>query len=501
MAKIVSKLALMAVLAPEDDDSQSAAAAAGVQSLPSLDERVDLFLRAMHGTRAASAQERASARLRILDAMAADLAGESDSYLEQNIKDVSVAAPTRAAAKATVSGSDILARFADALREALLWPLTVTIYAGQPMRLAAVSCAALLVVGGAWTATWFYAARTTETAIASWIDSEAKAGRDYSCGSRSTGGFPLRVEVSCTALQATVAMSDQSTLVVNAKSLRTAANILSPGTLVTNISGPVSVTSSSQSATFVGNWSLAQMTLHGQPASPSQVSVVLDNPEFYRLVQGTNEHVLAGSRLEFNATTIGASIINIAAHAVDVSIPEGGPITSRPFVADISATLHDVDNRTPQMFYARLRDWQSRGGRLEVAAARIQQGDALATGVGEIRLSDSGRVEGALRVSAAGLYQRLAQSYIRDGRSGARERERLAQSVLGGPKINTRSLGTPQSDQPADQPADREAGPRGERQRQQLMPQEVGNLEIPIRFMDGAVFLGSTGLGKIPPLF
>jgi hypothetical protein len=360
-----------------------------------------------------------------------------------------------------------------------------------------VSCAALLVVGGAWTATWFYAARTTETAIASWIDSEAKAGRDYSCGSRSTGGFPLRVEVSCTALQATVAMSDQSTLVVNAKSLRTAANILSPGTLVTNISGPVSVTSSSQSATFVGNWSLAQMTLHGQPASPSQVSVVLDNPEFYRLVQGTNEHVLAGSRLEFNATAIGASIIDIAAHAVDMSIPEGGPITSRPFVADISATLHDVDNRTPQMFYARLRDWQSRGGRLEVAAARIQQGDALVTGAGEIRLSDSGRVEGALRVSAAGLYQRLAQSYIRDGRSGARERERLAQSVLGGPKINTRSLGTPQSDQPAD----REAGPRGERQRQQLMPPEVGNLEIPIRFMDGAVFLGSTGLGKIPPLF
>jgi hypothetical protein len=355
----------------------------------------------------------------------------------------------------------------------------------------------LLVAGGAWSATWFYAVRTTETAIASWIDSEAKAGRDYSCGSRSVGGFPLSVEVSCTALQATVAMSDQSTLVVNAKSLRTVASIVNPGTLVTNISGPVSVTSSSQSATLVGNWSRAQMTLHGQPASPSQVSVVMDNPEFYRVAQGSDEHVLAGGRIEFNATANGASVINIAAHAVDVSIPEGGPITSRPFVADISATFHDVDNRTPQMFAARLRDWQSRGGRLEVAEARIQQGDALATGAGQIRLSDSGGVEGALRVNTAGLYQRVAQSYIRDGQSGARERERLAQAVLGGPRTHTRSLGNTQ----LDQSADRDAGRSGERQRQPLVPQPVGNLEISIRFMDGAVFLDSTGLGKIPPLF
>lgn len=495
MAKIDSKQALMAVFAPEDDDSRSAAAASGVESLPGLEQRVDLFLRALHGTQTVSAQERARARLRILDAMAADLAGETDDTLAQNVTTVSAAAPSRAATRATASGPNILSRIGEVLREALLFPLTLS--AGHPMRLAAVSCTALLVAGGAWTATWFYAARTTETAIASWIDSEAKAGRDYSCGSRSIGGFPLRVEVSCTALQATVAMSDTSTMVINAKSLLTVASILSPGTLVTEISGPVSVTGSSQSATLVGNWSLAQMTLHGQPASPSQVSFVLDNPEFYRVAQGGDKPLLAGGRLEFNATATGASVINIAAHAIDVSIPEGGPITSRPFVADISAVLHDVDNRTPQMFAARLRDWQSRGGRLEVAQARIQQGDALATGAGEIRLSDSGRVEGALRVSAAGLYERLAQSYIRDGQSGGRERERLAQSSLGGARIHTRSLGAPQSDQAAD----RQAAPRGDRQRQQAMPQQIGNREIPIRFVDGTVFLGSTGLGEIPPLF
>jgi hypothetical protein len=496
MARVDTRKALMAVLAPEDGDSQSVAAGrqgADLQSLPGLEERVDLFLRAMHGTRTATAKERARARLRILDAMAADLAGGSDR--QQNYNKVAAAAPARAATKATAGSSDMLARFGDVLREALLWPLTIPVFAGQPMRLAAASCAALLVAGGAWTATWFYAARTTETAIAGWIDSEAKAGRDYSCGSRRTGGFPLRVEVACTAPQATVAMSDQSTMVVNAKSLRTVASILHPGTLVANISGPVSVTSSSQPGTFVGNWSLAQMVVHGKPASPNQVSVILDNPEVFRVAEGTDQHVMAGGRLEFSATASAASVINIVAHAVDVSIPESGPIMSRPFVADLSATLHDVDNPTPQMLSARLRDWQSRGGRLEVAEARIKQGDAIASGTGQIRLSDSGRVDGALRVSAAGLYQRLALSYIRDGQSGAREREQLAQAAFGAPRIVSRSLGAPSSTQP-----EREAGRPSERQQQQASTQS-GNQEIPIRFVDGTMFLGTTALGKVPPLF
>ena len=282
-------------------------------------------------------------------------------------------------------------------------------------------------------------------------------------------------------------MSDQSTLMVDAKSLRTVASILSPGTFVTEISGPVSVTRAGQSASLVGNWSLARLTVDGQPASPSRVSVVIDNAEFDRVGQGSDKPLLAGSRIELSATATGAKAINIAAHAVDVSIPDGGPITSRPFVADISAVLHDFTNGTPQMLSQRLRDWQSRGGRLEVASARIQQGDALASGAGQISLSSAGALDGALRVSTTGPYERLAQSYIQDGGAGARKREQLAQSFLGQPRIQTRSLGAPPSEQPAE--------------KQQAMPRRPGNLEIPIRFVDGAVILGTTNLGEIPPLF
>ncbi len=488
MAKFDSKQALLAVLAPEDEDSHAAAAerlSADVPSLPSLNERVELFLRAVHGARDATPPERAEARLRILGAMADDLGDHSDHQLTQNFNTVSTAAPRRPATMASAGGAGILTGIWDVLREALLWPLTIS--AGQPMRLAAVACAALLVVGGGWTATWFYAAHKTETAIASLLDQEAKAGRNYTCGSRSIGGFPLHVEVNCTALQARLAMSDRSTLVVDANSVRSVASIFSPSTVVTDFGGPVSITRSGQSATVVGNWSLAQLTVQGEAASPSRVSFVLDNAEFNRVGQGSDKPLLAGSRIELNATAASAKVINVAARAIDVSIPDGGPITSRPFVADISAVLHDFAGGTPQMLADRLRDWQARGGHLEIASARIQQGDALATGTGQLALSADGTVEGSLRVSTAGPYEQLAQSYIRDGRSGAHKREQLAQSFLGRARIQTRSLGAPASELPTE--------------KQQAMPQQAGNLQLPIRFVDGAVILGATNLGEIPPLF
>ena len=225
---------------------------------------------------------------------------------------------------------------------------------------------------------------------------------------------------------------------------------------------------------------------------------MLENPEFFSVAQGTDKPLLAGGRFEMNAAADAAapSLINVVAHATDITIPESGPITSRPFMADFSAVLHDINVHAPQLLSTQLRDWQSRGGHLEVAQARIQQNDSLATGTGQLHLNANGRIEGSLRVSAGGVYERLAQSYIRDGQSGAREREQLAQSVLGKPRVFTRSLEIVQPKQSGGT-----AAPGGNRKRQQAPPQDVVNLQVPIRIVDGEVLLGSSGLGMIPPLF
>ena len=50
---------------------------------------------------------------------------------------------------------------------------------------------------GGWSWFWHYAAGKAEVAIAGWRAREAKAGRIYSCGSQSIGGYPFRIEVDC----------------------------------------------------------------------------------------------------------------------------------------------------------------------------------------------------------------------------------------------------------------------------------------------------------------
>ena len=320
----------------EEDDKSSAKSKLSASSLPTIDQRVDLYLRAVHGSKTVTAAERKAARARILDGMAAELSGEALEEFE-----AAPAAPSRARAPGPSGFSQTLKRAGEALRDGLFFPL---IGSTSGPRLVALSCAALLVAGGAWTATWFYAARNAEMAVASLIASEAKAGRNYSCGSQKVGGFPLRVEISCTGFKATIAASEQSTLTVNATALRATASLLAPGTLTTTMTGPVSVAESQQATSYVGTFKVAQITLQGPAANPEQVSLIVDDPDFRRVSRGAEETLVAGGRLEFDAKAAGQSgarVVNIAARAIDMSLPQGGLITSRPFVADLAAVLRD----------------------------------------------------------------------------------------------------------------------------------------------------------------
>ncbi len=64
--------------------------------------------------------------------------------------------------------------------------------------------ALVLVAALVWTGVWFYAASQAETLIDGWRAREARAGRQFDCGNRSTAGYPFRIEVRCTNASATL---------------------------------------------------------------------------------------------------------------------------------------------------------------------------------------------------------------------------------------------------------------------------------------------------------
>src|SRR5215207_9656516 len=63
--------------------------------------------------------------------------------------------------------------------------------------LIALPLAIVVALGVAWTALWFYAAGEAETRLNDWQAQQAKGGRAFTCASRSVGGYPFRIEVTC----------------------------------------------------------------------------------------------------------------------------------------------------------------------------------------------------------------------------------------------------------------------------------------------------------------
>lgn len=458
----------------------------GPGPLPNLDERVELFLRAVHGpNRTFTNQERAAARARILDAILADPPEEIRE--PSSIAAAQLASPPLPPAQAAARvPTRSLGEF---IRDALLFP-----FVGGPLRFATASIAALFVIAGGWSATWFYAARSAETAVVAWATSEAGAGRVYECGSTSIGGFPFRLELSCTDPKVTIT-DDRSRTVVAAKDLRAVASVLQPGNLDAELTGPLSISDPGRSAEFLGNWARARMSTHGI-ARPEELSVSLSDLQFYRVAQNSMEPVLTSDRLEVTSRresepASGKPRFAFMARVAEATLSDAGAILSQPFSAEATAAIDGSAATTAATLSAQLKAWQAGSGRLEIKTARLQQGDAAATAGGSIGLTSAGRVDGTLKVAATGAYSQLAQTFMSNGGDRAAERDKVAQSIFEGARIRSRSLGNASVDSRPDRPSSSGT----------LPAPVIGTLDVPIRITDGIVYLGDSRIGELPPLF
>jgi hypothetical protein len=153
----------MTLLALEADDSVAAdgpvastGSAAQPQPLPTLEQRTDMYLRAVYGPdHPVSAELRAAVRARLIDAMADDLADESIGPAAAAPVDPGVVQPHRSetAARSTASAGSGLAQLVEALLQRcqdFLQPA----FTMRGMGMAAVPLVALLIAGSVWTTGW-----------------------------------------------------------------------------------------------------------------------------------------------------------------------------------------------------------------------------------------------------------------------------------------------------------------------------------------------------------
>src|SRR5581483_5608971 len=156
-----------------------------------------------------------------------------------------------------------------------------------------------LVVGG-WSGFWYYAASRAEAAIAGWRAREAKAGRVYSCGQETIGGFPFRIEVRCDAARAELRGYGPN-VEVKTTDVLVAAQIYQPTLLISEFGGPMTVAEIGGAPILVANWKLSQTSVRGTPNEPERVSIVVDGPSVDRVTGSGNEPIIRAGRIELHA--------------------------------------------------------------------------------------------------------------------------------------------------------------------------------------------------------
>src|SRR5262245_20067185 len=352
----------------------------------------------------------------------------------------------------------------------------------------------VLIAG--WSGFWKFAAGKAETTIEGWRAREASAGRVYSCASQTVGGFPFRIEVNCDQASALL-RSSQPPLELKTTGLLVVSQVYQPGLLVSEFRGPLTAGEPGKSADFFADWKLAQSSVRGTPSAPERGSLVFDQPVVDRIEGDTRQNVLRAKHLEIHGRMAEGSaaikpVIEVAMHLDQDSAPGLHPAASQPTDANVTAVLRGLNDFSPKPWSVRFREVQAAGGRIDITKARVQQGEILAIGAGALSLNSDGRLEGELRVTMVGLDQFLAAI-------GA------PQKVQTSPNMD-RLVGV----------LDRLAPGLGDVARQQAgagislginMLGEQTTLEgkravtLPLRFSDGAVFLGPIPIGNTPALF
>jgi len=354
----------------------------------------------------------------------------------------------------------------------------------------------LALVGG-WSYLWYYATGKAEVAIDGWRAREAKAGRIYTCGSQSIGGYPFRIEVTCDKAAA-VFRSNQPPVEIKTSSILVAAQLYQPTLLISDFYGPLTIADLGHAPNIIVNWKLAQSSVRGTPSAPERISLVFDQPVVERINGNNRQSVLKAQHIEVHGRLAGGSVTNKPIIETVLRIraaaaPELHPAAAMPIDADITTLLRGLNDFSPKPWSARFRELQAVDGRVDITQARVQQGDTIAVGDGTLSLNTSGRLQGQLRVTVANIEPFLAAVGTPQVVQNSPDMDRLSGALdrlLPG-------LGNVARQQATSSNLSLGINLLGE----QTTLEGKRAVTLPLRFDDGSVFLGPIWIGNTPAMF
>ena len=378
--------------------------------------------------------------------------------------------------------------------------------------------ALLVIAAAAWSAFWFFAASEVDSKADAWRAQEAKSGRVYDCARRSVAGFPFRLEVRCSganvSLMSQTAAQDATQLPITAKlgEILVVAQVYDPKLLIAEFTAPATISDPGTRSSMIVNWKTARSSVVGLPAIPQRASVVFDNLAVDRVNGSIQAPLGRANHVELHARLADGSlfdhpVIETAVNVAGGSVQGVHPLLAQPFDLDARALLTGLQDFSPKPWPQRFREIQAVGGHIEIVQSRIQQGDVIAVAAGTLGLSVNGRLDGELQMTVAGLEKVVSALGIEKMLDDGVPQSTLDRVV---PGVKTQDVNNLLG------ALDRAIPGLGKMVKQNANVGVTAGINalgkeavlegkparaFPLRFVDGAVFLGPLQVAQTPPLY
>lgn len=373
---------------------------------------------------------------------------------------------------------------------------------------------AVIIGAIAWSGFWFFASAKIGEQLDGWRAREAKSGRVYDCGKRAVSGFPFRFEVRCSdvsvVLLAQTAEPDtaQTRLVAKLAAIAVVAQVYDPKRLIADFTGPVTLAERGEKPFVSASWSKGRSSVYGLPEVPQRTSLEFDNLAIDLVAGPVPAPLFRGKHSELHARLAEGSpadnpVIETVLRIAQGSVQAIHPVFAEPFDADIRLVLRGLKDFSPKPWPERFREIQAAGGRIDVVQSRISQKDFLSVAAGSLGISPSGLLNGELQMTIAGVEKIVPvlgiDKLLQEGVS-QQQVDRVARGVSASDVnklIGALNKAIPGLDRVVKQGIDAGLAQLGPA----TMLEGRKAQSIPVRFVDGTVFVGPLRVAQIPPLF
>jgi hypothetical protein len=375
----------------------------------------------------------------------------------------------------------------------------------------------LLIAAAAWSAFWFYSASRVDQTADAWRAQEARSGRIYDCASRSVAGYPFRLEVRCDGVSVSLVSQTagqaaaQTPVTAKLGEILVVSQIYQPKLLIAEFTAPATIAGPGLPS-MIANWSKARSSVVGLPDVPQRISLVFDDPSIDRTDISPPTPLARARHIQLHGRLVDGSEpghpdIETVLRIEQGSVQEVHPLLVEPFDAEVRTILTGLKDFSPKPWPQRFREIQAAGGHVEIVQSRIQQGDLIAVASGSLGLSAEGRLDGELQMTVAGLDKVIAALGIEKMLD-----EGVPQATLDhvAPGVKTADVNNllgaldraiPGLGKVVKQNANAAAAAGINALGKEATLEGRKARSFPLRFVDGAAFLGPLKVAQIPPLF